>query len=80
MVFKSQGKLTAAQDAEPRIDDLVSARTRQRENWIVLAGFVAFLSGVDAWVSTHFWDFEPGIEPPADGSPGIALAFKVNIP
>ena len=80
MVFKSQGKLAAARDANPQNDDLVSARTRQRENWLVLAGFIAFLSGVDAWVSTHFWDFEPGIVLPADGAPGIALAFKVNLP
>jgi len=80
MVFKSQARLAAANRADPPDGDLVDARTRERENWIVLSVFIAFVSGVDAWVSTHFWDFEPRIQAPADGSVGLAVAFSVELP
>ncbi len=78
MVFKSSQKLNVAKRAENV--GLIESRTRQRENWIVLAGFVAFMSGIDAWVSTHFWDYEPSISAPPDGSIGVSLGFKVNLP
>ena len=80
MVFKSDARLSAAKEELPPNEERISNRTGQRENWIVLAGFFAFLSGLDAWVSTQFWDFEPSIGPPADGSVGIALGFKVDFP
>ncbi len=80
MVFKSDARLSAAKEEMPPNEERISNRTGQRENWIVLAGFFAFLSGLDAWVSTQFWDFEPSIGPPADGSVGIALGFKVDFP
>ncbi len=80
MVFKADARLSAAKEEMPPNEERISNRTGQRENWIVLAGFFAFLSGLDAWVSTQFWDFEPSIGPPADGSVGIALGFKVNFP
>ncbi|MDE2879705.1 hypothetical protein [Candidatus Palauibacter soopunensis] len=80
MVFKSDARLSAAKEELPLNEERISNRSGQRENWIVLAGFIAFLSGLDAWVSTQFWDFEPSIGPPADGSVGIALGFKVNFP
>ncbi len=80
MVFKSDARLSAAKEELPPNEERISNRTGQRENWIVLAGFIAFLSGLDAWVSTQFWDFEPSIGPAADGSVGIALGFKVDFP
>ncbi len=80
MVFKSHAKLSVARRAEPPNEDLIESRTQQRENWIVLAAFIAFLSGLDAWVSTNFWDFEPTIEVPPDGSLGVALGFALDIP
>ena len=80
MVFKSDARLSAAKEELPLNEERISNRSGQRENWIVLAGFIAFLSGLDAWVSTQFWDFEPSIGPPADGSVGIALGFKVDFP
>ncbi len=80
MVFKSDARLSAAKEELPLNEERISNRSGQRENWIVLAGFIAFLSGLDAWVSTQFWDFEPSIGPPADGSVGIALGFKLDFP
>ncbi|MYA34107.1 MAG: hypothetical protein F4164_11060 [Gemmatimonadales bacterium] len=80
MVFKSDARLSAAKEELPLNEERISNRSGQRENWIVLAGFFAFLSGLDAWVSTQFWDFEPSIGPPADGSIGLALGFEVDFP
>lgn len=80
MVFKADGRLSAAKEELPPNEERIANRSGQRENWIVFAGFIAFLSGLDAWVSTQFWDFEPSVGPPPDGSVGIALGFKVDFP
>ena len=80
MVFKSQSTLSAAKRARPRDGDLIDSRTQERENWIVLSVFIAFISGLDAWVSANFWDFEPRIEAPTDGSAGLALSLSLGFP
>ncbi len=80
MAFKADARLSAAKEELPLNEERISNRSGQRENWLVLAGFFAFLSGLDAWVSTQFWDFEPSIGPPADGSVGIAVGFKLDFP
>jgi hypothetical protein len=79
MVFKTQAKLNAARAADPVNEGLVDSRSSQRENWIVLYGFIAFLSGLDAWVSTHFWDFEPEVTVPEDGT-GVQVGFRFPDP
>jgi len=79
MVFKSQGKLSAARRANPPDESLIDSRNRQRENWIVLYGFVAFVSALDAWVSTQFWDFEPEVTAPEDGTIGLTLSYRVPV-
>ncbi|MDH3734961.1 MAG: hypothetical protein OEU54_15645 [Gemmatimonadota bacterium] len=80
MIIKSSQKLSAARAAEPPNQDLIESRSGQRENWIVLTVFIAFLSGIDAWVSTHFWDFETTITGPPDGSIGAAVGLQINVP
>jgi len=80
MVFKSSSNLSAARRTNPLNQMLVDDRTAERENWIVLSVFIAFVSGLDAWVSTHFWDFEPRVLAPDDGSIGVGVAFKVGFP
>ncbi len=77
MLFKTQSKLSAAERAGD--EDLSAARQDQKEDWIVLAVFWALFAGVDAWVSTHLWDFEGAVVPPPDGSPGVALQYSVPI-
>ena len=80
MVFKTDARLAAARNEVPANEERIANRSGQRENWIVLAGFIAFLSGLDAWVSTQFWDFEPTVAPPPDGSLGLAVGFRVGFP
>ncbi len=76
MLFKAESKLRAAERAGD--EDLAAARKEQKEDWIVMAVFWALFSGVDAWVSTHMWDFEGVVVPPPDGSRGVAV--QVSIP
>ncbi len=78
MVFRSQARLSAAKRAEPPDEDLLRRRKGAREDWIVLAVFVAFASGLDAWVSARFWDFEAEVEPPEEA--GVGLALRIGIP
>jgi len=58
-------------------DDLKQARRDQREDWLVLAGFWALASGIDAWVSAQMWGFEGEVVPPPDGSAGLALRMRI---
>lgn len=80
MVFKSHAKLSAARRADPPKEDLVDARTSQRENWIVLAAFIAFVSGLDAWVSAHFWDFESSVTAPEEGTVQVSVHVPLGFP
>ncbi len=80
MVFKSNAKLSAARRADPPNEDLVESRVSQRENWIVLAAFIAFISGLDAWVSAHFWDFEPSVSAPEEGTVQVSLRVPLGLP
>ncbi|MFB6240983.1 MAG: hypothetical protein ABEJ46_05425, partial [Gemmatimonadota bacterium] len=59
MVVKTQAKLDAARAGGDTA--LIRARTQQREDWIALSVFWALFSGVDAWVSTQFCDYEGAI-------------------
>ena len=77
MLFKTQAKLDAARRAGD--EDLAAARQEQKEDWIVMAVFLALFSGVDAWVSTHLWGFEGAVVPPPDGSPGVAVQYSVPV-
>jgi hypothetical protein len=60
MVLKSQGELSDAR-AESGGEDtpLVLEKARKREDWLVLMGVNHVLSGIEAYVSAHLWDF-PG--------------------
>lgn len=77
MIVKTQAKLDAARQAGD--EDLIAARTQQREDWIVLAAFWALFAGVDAWVSAHLWGFEGELTAPPDGSPGAAISYRVPV-
>ncbi len=78
MVFRSQSRLDAVKRSEPVDEDLVNSLGGTKESWIVMYGFVAFVSALDAWVSTHFWHFEPEVVMPEDG--GVAVQLSVRLP
>ncbi len=60
MVLKSQRELNDARDASGGEETpLVMEKSRKREDWLVLMGVNHVLSGLEAYVSAHLWDF-PG--------------------
>ncbi len=77
MLFKTESKLRAAERAGD--EELAAARKEQKEDWIVMAVFWALFSGVDAWVSTHMWDFEGVVVPPPDGARGVAVQYSIPV-
>ena len=79
MVFKTNSKLQAAKRGMPVDEDLVSSRESQLQDWLVLAGFWALFSGVDAWVSAKMWGFETEVRPPANGGDGVELRTSVPV-
>lgn len=72
MVFRTQSRLNDATS-----EGLKESRREQREDWLVLAGFWALASGIDAWVSAQMWGFEGEVVPPPDGSAGLAVRYRV---
>ena len=62
---------------EAESEELKQARRDQREDWLVLAGFWALASGVDAWVSANLWGFEGEVVPPPDGASGVAVQLRI---
>lgn len=60
MVLKSQRELNDARaESGGEETPLVMEKARKREDWLVLMGVNHVLSGLEAYVSAHLWDF-PG--------------------
>ena len=60
MVIKSQRELNDARAVSGGEETpLVTEKIRKREDWLVLMGVNHVLSGIEAYVSAHLWDF-PG--------------------
>ena len=75
MVLRTNHRIDEAES-----EGLKQARRDQREDWLVLAGFWALASGIDAWVSAHMWGFEGEVVPPPDGSAGLAVQMRLPAP
>lgn len=59
---------------------LVSARTQQRQDWITYAIFFTLMSGVDAYVNAHLYDFPTTIATEARRDGSVALSVQVPLP
>jgi hypothetical protein len=60
MVIKSQRELNDARaESGGEETPLVVEKARKREDWLVLMGVNHVISGLEAYVSAHLWDF-PG--------------------
>lgn len=64
--------------------NLVKARKMQRQDWMALGIFVVFLSGADAYVSTHLQHFPAPIsleaQPAGRGRYDFSLSVKLPLP
>lgn len=72
--------LAVASDPEVvAAQELVEARGQQREDWVALGIAMIFLSGVDAYVSTHLADFpeplEVSVAPAGEGRVEVGLSI-----
>ncbi|MFW6083727.1 MAG: hypothetical protein ACODAA_00755 [Gemmatimonadota bacterium] len=74
MVIRTQNRIDEAEG-----EGLKESRREQREDWLVLAGFWALASGIDAWVSAQMWGFEGEVVPPPEGSAGLAVRMRVPV-
>ncbi|HEU5049452.1 MAG TPA: hypothetical protein VFU00_03945 [Gemmatimonadales bacterium] len=63
MVIKSQRELNDARALSGGEETpLVLEKSRKREDWLVLMGINHVLSGLEAYVSAHLWDFPGEVE------------------
>lgn len=64
------------------LNNLVTAREQQQEDWVALGVFLLFLSGADAFVSAHLSDFPTPLEvnatPVAEGRVELSLGLKLG--
>ena len=71
-------------DADPTLEDLTAlteSRLQQQEDWAALGIFLLFLSGADAYVSSHLKDFPAPIEFEASpvGNGRMDVGFKIPV-
>ncbi|HXG44373.1 MAG TPA: hypothetical protein VNJ71_06375 [Gemmatimonadales bacterium] len=59
----------------------VGAKRKERQDWLVLLAFNHLFSAIEAYVSTHLWDFPPDLQVHAlpDGL-GAGVRIPVRIP
>ncbi len=60
-----------------------SAKEQERQDWLVLLGFNHLLAAVEAYVSTHLWDFPPDLTiqaGPIPGGVGAVVRLPIRLP
>jgi hypothetical protein len=62
----------------------VSAKRQERQDWLVLLAFNHLFSGIEAYVSSHLWDFPDDLEisaaPLPDGGFGASIRVPIRLP
>lgn len=59
---------------------VVSAKKRSREDWLVLLGFNHLMAGLEAYVSSHLWDFPGDLRIRATpGGVGASASIPIRI-
>lgn len=56
------------------------AKEKERQDWLVLLGFNHLFSAVEAYVSSHLWDFPGDLEINAAPMPGGGVGASVSLP
>jgi len=74
MVWKSQWQLQFARTRNKYVD----SHRQEREDWIVLLIFNHLMSGAEAYVSAHLFDFPAALQ--IDRLPGGRAGIGVTIP
>ena len=79
MVLKANSELkyTSAVDSAG-----IASKTQEREDWLVIMGVNHLISGLEAYISAHLWDF-PGdlaLKPARGGGVAASVTFPVRVP
>ena len=56
------------------------AKEKERQDWLVLLGFNHLFSAIEAYVSSHLWDFPGDLEINAAPVPGGGFGASVRLP
>jgi hypothetical protein len=61
----------------------VKAKEQERQDWLVLLAFNHLFSGIEAYVSSHLWDFPDDLQvsaaPLPDGGFGASIQIPIRI-
>lgn len=58
----------------------VSAKEKERQDWLVLLAFNHLFSAIEAYVSAHLWDFPEDLEMRAVPLPGGGVGATLRVP
>jgi hypothetical protein len=58
----------------------VKSKEKERQDWLVLLGFNHLFSAIEAYVSSHLWDFPGDLEINAAPMPGGGVGASVRLP
>jgi hypothetical protein len=58
----------------------IQAKEKERQDWLVLLGFNHLFSAVEAYVSSHLWDFPGDLEIQAAPIPGGGFGASFSLP
>jgi len=62
----------------------VKAKQQERQDWLVLLAFNHLFSGIEAYVSSHLWDFPDDLQisaaPLPDGGFGASVRVPIRLP
>lgn len=79
MVLKTNSELNYAKATDTTA---VSDKSQEREDWLVIMAVNHLISGLEAYVSAHLWDF-PGdlaLKPVRGGGVAASVNFPVRVP
>jgi hypothetical protein len=58
----------------------VKSKEKERQDWLVLLGFNHLFSAIEAYVSSHLWDFPGDLGISAGPMPGGGVGASVSLP
>lgn len=77
MAIKSQHELNYLRRTN---SGSVSAKEKERQDWLVLLAFNHLFSAIEAYVSAHLWDFPDDLEMRAVPLPGGGVGATLRVP
>ena len=58
----------------------MKSKEKEQQDWLVLLGFNHLFSAIEAYVSSHLWEFPSDLEINAAPTPGGGFGASVSLP